>query len=384
MGNIKPIQDHPNLREKFSQILILLGITLTSTLVFSFVGMALGSILFDVSIQDLNNYLAGNLSKEEINALKITQFFSAVGIFLIPAIFTPIFFREKAWKYLSINQPGKGLSFVLVVFALLAFYPFTEWLIQFNKGLELPGSMGWMEDWMKKTESSNQNLIKAFLQMDGPLDLIFNILVIALTAAVTEEFFFRGLIQRMVYQWYGRVHLAIFVAAILFSAFHMQFYGFLPRLFLGLLFGYLLYFTGSIWVPIFAHFLNNFAGVMVAYLNQQGVIEASINEEVNMDYSTLTAIVSLLLGAVIMFYLSRINKNLMGPDDDEKQGWRKIYTTTLKQKAEILKGALENEGIPAVILDKKDSSYQVFGEVELYVNPENMEAAEEIIVKQDL
>ncbi len=384
MGNIKPIQRHPDWREKLSQVLILFGVTLTSAVVFSFAGIALSSMLLDLNFQDLANYATGDLSKKEINALKISQFFTAIGIFLLPAILVPLFFREKVIKYLSLNSPGKAANFFLVTFALAAFYPFTEWLIQFNKELNLPSSMKFIEDWMKKAQADNQGLIEAFLQMDEWTDLIFNILVIAITAAVTEEIFFRGLIQRMLYQWFGKVHLAIFLAAFLFSAFHMQFYGFLPRLFLGLFFGYLLYVTGSIWIPIFAHFLNNFSGVMMAYLEQRNVVEASINEPINMEYPGLTAIFSFLIGALIFFYLSRINKNLMGPDDKEKQGWRKIYTTTLRQKAEIVKGALENEEIPAVILDKKDSSYQVFGEIELYVNPDHAEEAERIILKRDL
>lgn len=384
MGNIKPITRHLNWREKLSQALILFGVTMISAVVFSFVGIAMGSIITGISLEEIANYAAGNLSEEQINALKISQFFSAIGIFLIPAFIVPIFFQEKVLKYLSVNPPRKAVNFFIVILLLIAFYPLTEWLIQFNKNIDLPESLQFLENWMKQAESSNSKLIEAFLQMDGGLDLVLNILIIAITAAVTEEFFFRGLIQRMLYQWFGRVHLAIFIAAFLFSAFHLQFFGFLPRLLLGLIFGYLLYFSGNIWLPIFAHFLNNFAGVMVAFLNQRGVIEASVNEEINMEYPGFTAIISFLLGALILFYLSRINKNLTGPDDEEKHGWRKIYTTTQSPKAEIVKGVLENEGIQTVILDKKDSSYHTFGEIELYVVPEQAEEAEEIILNRDL
>ena len=123
---------------------------------------------------------------------------------------------------------------------------------------------------------------------------------------------------------------------------------------------------------------------MVAFLNQRGVLETSVNEEINMEYPGFTAIVSFLLGAIILFYLSRINKNLTGPDDEEKHGWRKIYTTTQPQKAEIVKGSLENEGVHTIILNKKDSSYHAFGEIELYVAPEQAEEAEQIILNREL
>ena len=103
-----------------------------------------------------------------------------------------------------------------------------------------------------------------------------------------------------------------------------------------------------------------------------------------MNYPFVTALVSLVLGGVIMFFLSRINNDLFGSEGDEVQGWQKIYTTSLRHKAEIVKGALENNSIPAVILDKKDSSYHLFGEVEIYVNPEDTESAESIILSQQL
>lgn len=384
MENIKPIHRHPTWAEKLSQLLIVVGVTMLSAFLFSMLGMAIGGLVSGAGFQSLMDYQLTGLSREQVVGLKIFQFFSAVGLFLVPAVVVPLFFREKLIRYLSINSPRHWGSFILVIPLFIVIYPFINWLNEVNQAMGLPESLSWLEDWMRNAQQQNDKLMKAFLEMESLEQWLLNVMVVGITAAVTEEFFFRGLIQRMLYQWHGRVHLAIIVAAFLFSAFHMQFYGFLPRFFLGLLLGYLLYFTGTIWIPIFAHFINNFAGVTARFLQQKGLMQTSVEQQITMDYPFVTALVSLLLGGLIMFFLSRINRDLFGREGDYVQGWQKIYTTSLRHKAEIVKGALENNQIPAVILDKKDSSYHLFGEVEIYVNPDDAQSAEQVILSQEL
>ncbi len=65
--------------------------------------------------------------------------------------------------------------------------------------------------------------------------------------------------------------MGIWVSAILFSALHMQFYGFFPRMLLGAFFGYLLLWSGSLWLPIIAHFVNNCVAVIFYYLKFNGI-----------------------------------------------------------------------------------------------------------------
>ncbi len=384
MENIKPIQRYLTWPEKFSQLLILVGVTMLSAFLFSLLGTAIGGVVSGAGFQGLASYEVSQLSNQQVTGLKIFQFFSAVGLFLIPAFVVPLFFREKLIRYLSMNNPRHWGSFLLVIPLLVLIYPFINWLNEVNQAMTLPESLSWLEQWMRRMQEQNQELMQAFLNMTGVKQWILNVLVVGVTAAVAEEFFFRGLLQRMLYQWNGRAHVAIIASAFLFSAFHMQFFDFLPRFFLGLVLGYLLYFTGTIWVPVFAHFINNFAGVTARFFQQKGLMKASVEDQLAMDYPVVTALVSMLLGGLIMFFLSRINQDLFGQEGDQVQGWQKIYTTSLRHKAEIVKGALENQSIQAVILDKKDSSYHLFGEVEIYVNPDDAESAEQVILSQEL
>jgi membrane protease YdiL (CAAX protease family) len=114
-------------------------------------------------------------------------------------------------------------------------------------------------------ENSAMGMLRSLLVMKGPEELLFNLLVVAALPAVGEELLFRGLVQRSVERWSGRSHLAVWITAVVFSAVHMQFEGFLPRLLLGAALGYLFLWTRNLWAPIVAHFVFNGAQVVAQY-----------------------------------------------------------------------------------------------------------------------
>jgi hypothetical protein len=62
-----------------------------------------------------------------------------------------------------------------------------------------------------------------------------------------------------------------------------------------------------------------------------------------------------------------------------EEHWEMIYSSTLLYKVEMLKDLLENEEIPAVIINKKDSSYLTFGEIELHVQQPDVLKAKIIV-----
>lgn len=127
--------------------------------------------------------------------------------------------------------------------------------------------------------------------------LIVNLMVMAVCPAITEEFFFRGALQRLIGKWSHNPHLVIWSVAILFSAFHLQFYGFIPRMLLGAYFGYLLLWSRSIWVPVFAHFVNNATAVIGMSdpdMRESALVTGEIPHELILQYG-LGAFISLLL-----------------------------------------------------------------------------------------
>jgi membrane protease YdiL (CAAX protease family) len=159
--------------------------------------------------------------------------------------------------------------------------------------MKLPAAFAGMEQWMKQAEEQAGQITEKFLDVHSVGGFAVNMLMIAVIPAIGEELLFRGLFQRLLGEWFRNIHLAIFVAALLFAAVHLQFYGFFPRMMLGVMFGYLYLWTGTIWAPVFAHFLNNGAAVLISYLSNTGVVHA--------DYENFGATDNVLLitGSVV-------------------------------------------------------------------------------------
>jgi len=135
-----------------------------------------------------------------------------------------------------------------------------------------------MENWMRTMEDAAELMVGKFMKVEGISGLLFNVFMIAMLPALGEELMFRGVIQRIFSNWTKNYHWGIWIAAFLFSAMHIQFYGFLPRMALGAMFGYLLVWTGTMWVPILAHFVNNTMGVLGYYLINKGAITKDVEE----------------------------------------------------------------------------------------------------------
>ena len=111
-----------------------------------------------------------------------------------------------------------------------------------------------------------------------------------------------GVIQKQLTRFFRNHHAGIWVAAILFSALHMQFYGFIPRMFLGVLFGYLLVWTGSIWMPITAHFVNNASAVLFYYLFSNDLVNKEL-ETIGAAESDMYYVIASMAGMFIFLFL---------------------------------------------------------------------------------
>ena len=214
-----------------------------------------------------------------VSALKWVQFFQSTAMFLLPPLCMAYLWSEQPLRWLRVySSPlleGKGIriGFGVVVLMLVAL-PAINLLGDINKQMTLPAFLESLEQWMKTSEESAKVLTEQFMQATTFGGLIINLLLMAVLPALGEELTFRGVLQRLfqgskVSEFQGsRVpHLAIWCSAILFSAIHLQFYGFVPRMLMGALFGYALVWTGTIWVPILMHFTNNAAAVILYFIS---------------------------------------------------------------------------------------------------------------------
>jgi hypothetical protein len=248
----------------FSKIIFSLFIVLATFLLTFIIGFLIAIPIFQINISNLTNVLSNYNDPENLSFLKYLQTIQAIGLFIIPSFIIAYLFNTDSIKYLKFSSISIR-PITLTIIILLGSIPVINVLNVINEAMQLPEWLSGIETWMKEKEMSAQGLTEAFLRMDSLNDLMFNIVMIGVLPALGEELIFRGVFQRLFAEWTKNIHWGILIAAILFSAMHMQFYGFLPRLMLGILLGYLFYWSGSIWVPILGHFVNNAAAVIVYY-----------------------------------------------------------------------------------------------------------------------
>ena len=250
----------------FTLILILTGGILVSLIGFLGIWMVLG-ISFDAITGMLNNLS----DPANLPLLKFFQILQTIGMFILPPLVLANSLEDKPMQYLQLDRKPSWMIFVVVCAVILVGGPLIEWCSMLNQQLVLPSWMSSLENWMRSSEDQAAEITKAFLSTKSIGGLIGNLLIVAVLPAIGEELLFRGLLQKMIKKITGSMHWGIWITAILFSALHLQFFGFLPRMLLGALFGYLLEWTGSLWIPIIAHFINNAMGVVTYFFTGEGL-----------------------------------------------------------------------------------------------------------------
>ncbi len=170
--------------------------------------------------------------------------------------------------------------------------------------MTFPNALAGIGEWMKAKEAQADKLTEVFLQVKSPAGLTLNLLVIALIPALGEELLFRGLLQRLLGEWTKNIHVAVILTAVIFSSLHLQFFGFLPRFLLGLMLGYMLEITQSLWVPVFAHFVNNATLVILFYLHYNGFIATKM-EDFGSSQNYFVIVLSLLLTVGLFYGMNR-------------------------------------------------------------------------------
>ena len=234
-----------------SKVGILFLLIFLSVILHNLIAVALVSIFFENGIELIQNY---DLSRQEsVNYLKIIQLFSGVGFFIVPTLFYS-YLTNFDFKFTRISRQNT----ILVIAIMMLITPFIALLLEWNMMIDFP-------QWLLQFDINSEAIVTAFLKMDTIWDLFFTILVLAIVPAVGEELLFRGYIQQRIARSLGSQHTSILITAFLFSAIHLHFQGMIPRFLLGLLLGYLFYWSRSLWIPILAHFVNNAQAVVFSY-----------------------------------------------------------------------------------------------------------------------
>ncbi|MHA7877441.1 MAG: CPBP family intramembrane glutamic endopeptidase [Bacteroidota bacterium] len=241
------------------------------------VGAFLGQLAASGFFFFTNNAKGGiHAALETKQALLILQATTASGAFILaPLLYLHIFarydIRKLFWSPLSYTVP------ILITLGLvLACMVINTWFIQWNMTIKLPTWLRTFEAWAQEKEAVLQRITILVTSFHSLAELGIGILVIGIIPAIGEELLFRGLVQTIFHQLTNNIHLAIGMSALVFSTIHFQFYGLVPRLLLGALFGYIYGWTRNLLFPIVAHWFNNTLTLLLCFLYQQGIVPYNI------------------------------------------------------------------------------------------------------------
>ena len=269
--------------------LLIFMLLLIFGLAFSIVLGTIVTIINGSDLQDLKN-------------LQITQIISGVVGFLMPAVVYAMLVQEKPWNYLGFKKiPTWSLLGIVAMFTII---PFLSLVTDWNESISFPESMSAIEEQMRSLQARSEDVIKLFI---GQGSLFSSLMIVALLAAVSEELLFRSVIQKGLIKLFKNAHVAIIVTALVFSAFHGDFFGFFPRFILGMMLGYMFWMSGSIFPSMLMHFVNNATIVMLYYLNTRGFIDID-PENFGSTNNVLVIILSLIVTVAIFITCNRLNK----------------------------------------------------------------------------
>jgi len=277
-------------------ILFILG------LAFQFLGAFLAAWIYGFSISEVLA-LGAYEDSRYVAASKLIQMLGSVGTFIIPAFLFSFLFEGYPFSYYKFRNPVGMTPMILVILMMVSVIPFINYMAEINLKMEIP--IRALDQLLRTLETTAEEMMVAFTATDSIVGLLVNLLMIAVIAAVGEELIFRGLIQKLMTQMLRNAHLAILITALIFSAFHFQFFSFLPRFVLGIILGYLMYYGQSIWYPILAHFVNNAMGVIYYYFNSRGSADDMLEEIGTSTLIPVAAVISLalfLLFALLWYY----------------------------------------------------------------------------------
>ena len=239
-------------------------------------------------------------------ALQILLIVTSLGFFLVPPLLLSITEKKNPATFYGLKRPDFKLLGVVFLIMLVSM-PIMELTAMLNQKMVLPELLKPIEEWMKSKEDEAMQTTLLLLKMNSIKELLMNLFMIALLPAVAEELMFRGGVQRTFSRWFNNPHVAIWTSAIVFSAIHMQFYGFVPRLLLGAGFGYIYYFSGNLWYAMLGHFLNNAYAVCAAWYMQKNNIPLSATDSpINIAWYGYT--ISFILTVLTFIYFKNISK----------------------------------------------------------------------------
>ena len=245
-----------------------------------------------------------NLTSAE--ALRYINSITQIGVFGLTAFgFAFIISNKKPIHYLKLRGGVPAFTYIIITLIAIISLPAMSYIITWNEGVHFPQFMSSIEAWMREKEDYVLKISSLMLSGDTMGILLANLLVMGIIPSLCEEFLFRGVIITWIKNHFGNIHVAVFLSAFIFSAMHLQFYGFVPRFLLGMYLGYLFIWTGSLLPCIIVHFINNAMTVVVSFLYNKQIINIDYDNFGNVGNNYLLLGISVVFTSILIYILRR-------------------------------------------------------------------------------
>jgi membrane protease YdiL (CAAX protease family) len=274
-----------------------------------------GTLIFGIDAVTLSDTLLAGAGETNINFLRYLMFMQDLCLFIVPALIILFLLKpahNKSAIYLKLPRINEVALVILLAFCL---FPITSFTGELNSGMHLPGWLSEVEKWMVEKEDNAGKLITLLIASDTFWMMLLNLLMIAVLPAISEELIFRGVFQKILYGFFKSGHPAIWLTAIIFSTLHFQFFGLIPRFILGLVFGYLYFWSGTLWLPVITHFVNNAVPVLGVYI--KGADYVTSQTDATIWEQAIGLPLPIIAGTMILWYFR--NRSKADSEKDQNQ-----------------------------------------------------------------
>lgn len=276
------------------QLFILIFFSLTGLFIGSVISMVLGVILGVNLFESPTN--------QPLYFLRMSQIVNTICWLLLSALIFVKLFYGKVRVHLKLDRKSSILFYLGAFLLVFTIQPIISLIGYFNYNITFPESMSAIEKAIKSMTDTNAALMDYLFSDKSVLGFITNVFIIAVLAAFVEEIFFRGCLQQILIKITKNYHFGVWITAFIFSAVHLEFYGFLPRILLGAMLGYLFVWSGSIWVPMLAHFINNLTAILLKYFSN---IDLDDMEKYVPSENIVYIVLSIIFTVIIVYFLAR-------------------------------------------------------------------------------
>lgn len=293
-------------RNPLSSFFLIIAFAVVGLFIGNFLGLLAILPFFDFDLSQTTTFLSDPLSSQAGRVpLLLVQGVTSVAAFIIAPLLYMYYYERRSQKDLLLTSSPIWPSIVLTLLITQAFMFVNTPIIEWNMNINLPEFMNSFELWAQQQEQYLNEITQYVTHFDDLPQLILGLIVIAIIPGVGEELLFRGLIQRKLSEIFKNPHIAIWVAGFLFGLFHFQFYGLVPRMLLGVLFGYLYWWSGSLMLAMLAHFFNNGFTLIMVYLYQRDLVSFDIDGSSEIT-STAILIFGLVFGMLLYYFFKLI------------------------------------------------------------------------------